>query len=230
MIQRQIHNLSVAACYELLRSAPAGLDEGEAARRCAEFGPNALAAATRLHWLRTLLKQFTNLFSVLLNLAAMLCFVAARLAGGADMRVLGFALLVVALLNALFTFAQEMRAERAMAALSGMLPAKATVRRGGTEREILAAQLVPGDVLRVAEGERMSCDARVVEAHDLLVNNAPLSGESRHLNLHAEAVLNGCLVDASNLLFAGASIVRGSGLVVVWSWSMRPGRAPSSAR
>lgn len=221
MTQRQIHNLDDAACYELLRSAPCGLDDAEAARRLAEFGPNALADTPRLHWLRVLRKQFTNLFSVLLNLAALLCFVAAHLEGGADMRVLGFTLLVVALLNALFTFAQEMRAERAMAALRSMLPARATVRRSGIEREVLAEQLVPGDVVRVGEGERMSCDARVVEAHDLQVNNAPLSGESRHLNLHAEALRDGRLTDASNLVFAGASVVRGSGLALVYATGPR---------
>ena len=221
MTQRQIHNLDVAACYGLLRSAPTGLDGSEAARRLTEFGPNALADAPRLHWLRTLLKQFINLFSVLLNLAALLCFVAAHLEGGADMRVLGLALLIVALLNALFTFAQEMRAERAMAALRGLLPAMARVVRSGVEREVLAEQLVPGDVLRIGEGERMSCDARVVEAHDLQVNNAPLSGEARHLNLHAEAVVDGRLTDASNLLFAGASVVRGTGLALVYATGQR---------
>jgi len=219
--QRQIHNLDVAACFDLLRSSAAGLAAADAARRHAEFGPNALADAPRLHWLRTLLKQFTNLFSVLLNLAALLCFIAARLEGGADMRVLGLALLAVALLNALFTFAQEMRAERAMAALRGLLPASATVRRDGVERAVLAEALVPGDVIRIAEGDRMSCDARIVEAHDLLVNNAPLSGESRHFHLRAEAVVDGRLIDAPNLLFAGASVVRGSGLALVYATGPR---------
>ncbi len=221
MSQRQIHNLEVDDCFGLLRSSPAGLAETEAARRLAEFGANALADAPRLHWLRTLFKQFSNLFSLLLNLAALLCFVAAHLDGGADMRPLGVALLVVALLNALFTFAQEMRAERAMAALRELLPASATVLRDGVERSVLAASLVPGDVLRVSEGERMSCDARIVAASDLLVNNAPLSGESRHVHLRAEAVIDGRLSDAGNLLFAGASVVRGSGLALVYATGPR---------
>ena len=116
MSQRQIHQLEVNACYALLRSSASGLSSAEAAQRLLDFGANALAEAPRMPWLRSLLKQFTNLFSVLLNIAAMLCFLAAHLEGGADMRVLGITLLVVALLNALFTFAQEMRAERAMAA------------------------------------------------------------------------------------------------------------------
>ena len=217
MSQRQIHQLEVNACYALLRSSASGLSSAEAAQRLLDFGANALAEAPRMPWLRSLLKQFTNLFSVLLNIAAMLCFLAAHLEGGADMRVLGITLLVVALLNALFTFAQEMRAERAMAALRDFLPAQAVVLRDGVEHTLLATQLVPGDVLRVGEGEQMSCDARVVRSHDLLVNNAPLSGESRHVHLNAAAQADGRLTDADNLLFAGASVVRGSALALVYA-------------
>jgi sodium/potassium-transporting ATPase subunit alpha len=219
--QRQIHNLARAEVYALLRSAPVGLSTGEAARRLVELGPNALAQEPRLHWLRTFARQFTNLFSMLLNVAALLCFVAARLEGGADLRLLGAVLVVVALLNALFSFAQEMRAERAMEALRKLLPARITVRRDGVERELPAADLVPGDVLRVAEGDQVPCDARLVDASDLLVNNAALTGESRHVSLQPDAMQGGRLLDSTNLLFAGASVLRGSGVAVAYATGPR---------
>ncbi len=221
MKQRQIHNLASAEVYALLRSAPDGLDAGEATRRLAELGPNALARGPRLHWLRTFARQFTNLFSVLLNVAAVLCFVAAQLETGADLRLLGIVLMVVAVLNALFSFAQEMRAERAMEALRNLLPARITVRRDGVEHDLPAADLVPGDVLRVAEGDQVPCDARLVEATDLLVNNSALTGESRHVSLQPDAMPGGPMMDSTNLLFAGASVLRGSGVAVAYATGPR---------
>jgi len=219
--QRQIHNLEVGEVYALLRSHREGLSTAAAAARLAELGPNTLAPAPRLHWLRTLAKQFTNLFSLLLDVSAVLCFVAERMAPGQGMAVLGWALLGVAVVNALFTFAQEMRAERAMEALSRMLPARITVRRDGSEQEVLTADLVPGDVLLLSEGDRIPADARLVECRDLLVNNAPLTGESRHVSLRAEPVPSGSLVESPNLAFAGCAILRGSGVAVVYATGHR---------
>jgi sodium/potassium-transporting ATPase subunit alpha len=213
--RRQIHNLDIADVYALLRSRPEGLSEPEVARRTAELGPNSLAPPPRLPWLRTLGRQFVNLFSLLLDLSAALCFVADRMQPGQGMAVLGWSLLGVALLNALFTFAQEMRAERAMQALRRLLPQHIRVRRDGREAVIAATALVPGDVLLLAEGDRIPADARLVEAHDLLVNNAPLTGESRPVPLHAAPVSGSRLVDSANLVFAGCSVLRGAGVGVV---------------
>ncbi|HSQ01012.1 MAG TPA: cation-transporting P-type ATPase [Candidatus Dormibacteraeota bacterium] len=221
MRQRQIHNLEPAEVYALLRSRTAGLTADEVAPRLAELGPNTLAPPPGLHWLRTLARQFTNLFSILLDVAAVLCFVAARMQPGEGMELLGVALFGVAVLNALFTFGQEMRAERAMEALRRMLPARITVRRGGVERDVETAGLVPGDVVLFSEGDRIPCDARLVESSDLLVNNAPLTGESRHVSLRAEAVPAGSLLESPNLAFAGCTVLRGAGIAVAYATGAR---------
>ena len=221
MTQRQIHNLASHEVYSLLRARPEGLSAAEVAQRLADFGPNALAPAPRLNRLRALAKQFTNLFSLLLDVSALLCFVAERMQPGAGMALLGWALLGVAVLNALFSFAQEMRAERAMEALRRLLPSNISVRRGGAEEEVPSEQLVPGDVLLLSEGDRIPGDARLVECHELLVNNAPLTGESRHLSLRAAPVPAGSLLDSPNLVFAGCSILRGSGTAVVYATGPR---------
>jgi sodium/potassium-transporting ATPase subunit alpha len=158
---------------------------------------------------------------VLLDVSAVLCFVADRMQPGQGMGVLGWALLCVALLNAGFSFVQEMRAERAMQALAKMLPLHIAVRRAGREQRVPVAELVPGDVIVLGEGDRVPADARLVEGVDLLVNNAPLTGESRHVSLSARAVPRGRLVDSPNLVFAGASVVRGSGTAVVYATGRR---------
>ena len=221
MTQRQIHNLEVGEVWSLLRSRAEGLRPEEVARRLSEIGPNTLTAPPRWGWLRTLVKQFANLFSLLLDVSAALCFVADHMQPGEGMALLGWALVAVAVLNALFTCAQAIRAERAMQALRKMLPQRITVRRAGVEQEVPIEDLVPGDVLLLSEGDRVPADARLVESHDLLVNNAPLTGESRHASLTASRVEKGRMVDAPNLVFAGCTLVRGSGVATVHATGRR---------
>jgi sodium/potassium-transporting ATPase subunit alpha len=86
--------------------------------------------------------------------------------------------------------------------------------------EMLAEDVVPGDVLLIQEGDRISADARLVESHDLLVNNAPLTGESAPVVLGAEAA-QGRLIESTNVVFAGCSVLRGSGLAVVFATGER---------
>jgi sodium/potassium-transporting ATPase subunit alpha len=220
-LTRQIHNLSVRETYALLRSRPEGLEPAEASARIAEIGANVLSEPPRFGWARLLARQLTNLFSLLLDVSAALCFVADRMQPGQGMGVLGWALLVVAALNTAFVFAQEMRAERAMDALRKMLPRQITVRRSGQELRVLAEELVPGDLMLLGEGDQIPADARLVEARDLLVNNAPLTGESRYVSLTLEPATTGTLTDSPNLAFAGCSVLRGSGVGVVYATGRR---------
>jgi sodium/potassium-transporting ATPase subunit alpha len=221
LTQRQIHNLEVGELWSLLRSRAEGLRPDEVAQRLADIGPNALAPPPRWVWFRVLVKQFTNPFSLLLDVSAALCFVAEHMRPGEGMAFLGWALVAVAVLNALFTFAQAIRAERAMQALRNMLPQRITVRRGGVEGEVPIEDLVPGDVLLLSEGDRVPADARLVASSDLLANNAPLTGESRHASLDAKRVEEGRMVDAPNLVFAGCTLLRGSGTAVVYATGRR---------
>ncbi|CAN5922785.1 cation-transporting P-type ATPase [soil metagenome] len=221
MTQRQIHKREIDEVWSLVRSRTEGLRSDEVAQRLSEIGPNTLTSPPRWVWVRTLVKQFANLFSLLLDVSAALCFVADRMQPGEGMAVLGGALVAVAVLNALFTFAQAIRAERAMQALRNMLPQRITVRRGGSEQEVPIEELVPGDVLLLSEGGRVPADARLVESHDLLANNAPLTGESRHASLSASRVEKGRMVDAPNLVFAGCTLLRGSGTAVVHATGRR---------
>jgi len=221
LTQRQIHNLAIEEVWLLLRSRAEGLRPDEVAQRLSLVGPNTLTSPPRGAWLRTLARQFANPFSLLLDVSAVLCFVADRMQPGEGMALLGWALAIVAVLNALFTCAQAIRAERAMQALRDMLPQRITARRGGVEQEVPIEELVPGDVLLLSEGDRVPADARLVESHDVLVNNAPLTGESRHARLDAIPVEKGRMVDATNLVFAGCALVRGSGTAVVHATGRR---------
>lgn len=212
----QIHEVSADEVFDLLRSRSEGLTEQEADARCRDVGPNRLEPPSRLRWLNCLGKHFVNFFSILLDIAAAACFIAESMQPGEGMGVLGWALLGVSVLNALFAFAQEMRAERAMEELRKFLPQRVRVRRSGRELDLPAEQLVPGDVLLLGEGDRVPGDARLVESEELLINNAPLTGESRSQPVTSAAAA-GRLIDSPNIAFAGCSVLRGSGIGVVFA-------------
>lgn len=213
---RQIQGCRVDEVFRVLHSRPAGLTAAEVAARQRELGRNSLDVTRRRSWPRLLAKHFTNFFSLLLDVAAAFCFLAEYLQPGENMLVLGWALLGVGVLNGLFAFAQEYRAERAMEELRKFLPQRVVVRREGRDIEVLAEDLVPGDVLLVAEGTKTPADARLVTSRDLLVNNAPLTGESRLVPLTANAATTR-LVDSPNVVFAGCTVMRGSGEAVVFA-------------
>jgi len=217
---RQIQNVPPNDVYNILHTHPEGLDPGEVTERRHEVGPNTLEGKRKLRWLQSLIRQFTNFFTILLDISAAICFVAHYLQPGEGMNILGWALLGVSVLNALFSFAQEFRAERAMEELQKLLPQMVLVRRQAQDTDILAEELVPGDLLLIREGDRVPADARLVEGNDLLVNNAPLTGESRPMRLRADAA-DTPLTESPNIVFAGCQVLRGAGLAVVFATGFR---------
>lgn len=219
-MKRQIHMVPVDDVYHLLRTREGGLTRQESRDRLRELGANRLGAARQFHAWQSLLKQLTNFFSLLLDAAAILCFVADWVEPTSGMTVLGIALFSVSLLNALFSFLQEARAERAMQELQKFLPDRVAVRREGTDQTLHAESLVPGDVLCLSEGDRVPADARVVSSDALLVNNAPLTGEARPISIGTDPT-SGRLIDSNNVVFAGCTVMRGAATAVVFATGRR---------
>ena len=215
-----VQNLAVAEVATYLHSRDDGLTSVEAADRLREVGGNSLKAPKRLWWLRSLGRQFANFFTLLLILSAVLCFVADHVQPGEQMNVLGWALFGVSALNALFSFVQEFRAERAMEELEKFLPQRIRLLRDGAEIEIEAEALVPGDVILLREGDRVPADARLIAGHELTVNNAPLTGEAEAIGLDP-APTEAPALEARNLVFAGCAVVRGSGRAIVHATGFR---------
>jgi len=181
-------------------SVASGLTREEATARLAEVGPNVLAEPKRPSHVRRFAANLVHLFALLLWLGAALALI-----GGLPQ--LTAAIVVVILVNAVFAFVQEHRAERASDALRRILPQTARVRRDGDECEIPAEELVPGDVVILAPGDRISADAEVVSRHELRVDNSTLTGESR-------------LVEPERLVYAGTHVARGRAEAVVVATGM----------
>ena len=191
-----------------LRSTPTGLTSREAARRQVVYGANRLRRPSGRQWPRELLSQFTQPLAMLLMVAAALAW-----AGGTP--ALSLAVIAVIVLNAGFAFFQERQAEQAVDALSSFLPPTARVVRDGARCDIAAADLVPGDVLVVREGDRVCADARLIEG-TVQLDLSALTGESLPTSRSADpAAFTGALLEAKDLIFSGTNCTGGEASAVV---------------
>ena len=186
-------------------SSATGLTSEEARRRLAESGPNVLSEAKGPNWAARFGRNFIHLFALLLWGGAGL----ALLAGTPELSV---AIVAVIVVNAIFSFAQEFRAERAVEALKRILPQHARVRRDGRPQEITAEELVPGDIVLLAAGDRISADGELLADVELKLDISTLTGESRPVRRQAGAAAHGgAATEAANRIFAGTYVVAGTG-------------------
>jgi P-type E1-E2 ATPase len=174
-----------------------GLSTAEASRRLAAEGPNQLPEPRRPSALGHFSKQFTHLLAILLWVASGMALLAGQPA-------LAAAIVVVIVLNAVFAFAQEYRADRSAERLRSLLPMSARVRRDGQLRNIDATELVRGDLVVLRPGDRISADLSLTVSHALAVDESMVTGESVAVQHSAEETV-----------LAGTFVVQGEGEGVV---------------
>ena len=197
-----------------LRASRAGLSSREAQRRLVVHGPNALRRQGGRRWPRELGRQFTHPLALLL-------WIAAALAAAAGIVPVAIAIVVVIVLNAVFAFFQELQAERAVEALQEYLPPHAVVLRDGGRQTVEVSQLVPGDVLILEEGDRVSADARLLEG-TVEVDLSALTGESVPAVRSADLIdVRVPLLEARELVFSGTVCTGGEAEAVVFATGMR---------
>jgi P-type Ca2+ transporter type 2C len=209
------HALSAADVGGRVQSTPAGLTGTEATRRLLEHGPNELQAAQPISPWTILLAQFKNVLIIVLLLATAL---SALLGHGVE----AVAITVIVLFAATLGFVQEYRAERAIEALRRMAAPMATVLRDGEECEVPARDLVPGDVVVLRSGNRVPADARLIEAANLQIQEAALTGESVPIEKHIAPLGSPALPlgDRRNMAHAGTVVTYGRGRAMVVATGM----------
>jgi len=210
-----IYNLRAAEVFKALDTGPEGLTTGEAEARLALYESNVLSEQPKVsHWRR--------FFTFTAHPMALLLWAAGALAFLVSQPALGMVIWIIILTNAGFTFWREYRAEQAMLALQKLLPTYARLIRGGTETLVPASELVPGDLLVLAEGDNIPADARVVEEYGLRTNNANLTGEAVPARKTADASLREGIseLERPNLVFAGTSVVSGTGRAIICATGM----------
>lgn len=209
-VEQTISKLVPSQVFEQLHTKEEGLTTKEAKNRLEQYGKNTIKEKQGKPLYLQFLANFTSMMAILLWISGAIAFFA-------QMPELGIAVWCVNIINGIFSFIQEFRAGKATEALKGMLSSYARVIRDGQEVQILTDDLVPGDVMLVEEGDKISADARLVRASELQINQSALTGESNPVRKFSDAILRDDLTsfETSNLIFTGSTVSTGSGQAVV---------------
>jgi Ca2+-transporting ATPase len=207
-----VHRLPVPEVCRALMTRPRGLTAAEAEERLRRVGPNTLPEVKGKPLILKFLANFAHLMAILLWVGGAIAFIA-------QLPQLGVAIWTVNLINGVFSFWQEYKAEKATEALRRLIPHQCRVLRDGEDRSVLAQGLVPGDVMLFAEGDRISADGRLIREAELRVDQSMFSGESYPVHKTSEAVLREGLArsELPNLVFAGTTVAAGTGRAVVFA-------------
>lgn len=211
----KIFKLKADDLFKELDTSIKGLTNGEAESRIQKYGYNEIKEVKKASLVSKFLANFTHLLAILLWIASILSFI-----GG--MPQLGWAIVLVIIINALFSFWQEFKAEQATESLKKMLPAYVKVIRNGQQQQMLAKELVPGDLIYLEEGDHVPADARLIEAFEMRTINAALTGESEPVRRISDVFLesDATLLQSPNIVFMGTNVASGTGTAVVYATGM----------
>jgi len=209
-----------SAARQLGVDCASGLDEAEAAARLDRHGANRLTERPgKPAWQRFLAQLTQPLVLVLIA--------AGTITAGLGETVDASVIFGVVMVNALIGYWQEAKAEGALAALARSVATPVTVRRGGLRKQLDAGQLVPGDIVMLAAGDRIPADLRMLQQHELQTDDSMLTGESQPVRKHAAPLhADTELAERSNMAWAGTTVVagQGSGLVIATGDHTETGR------
>ncbi|MFH1787097.1 MAG: cation-translocating P-type ATPase [archaeon] len=208
------HSIDIEDTARSLSADIRGLASGDASRRLGEYGKNKLEGGKRITTVEIFLRQFKNfIIYVLIGAAAISYYLGEML----DVWIITFVIFFVAFLG----FYQEFRAERSMESLKELSAPHAVVMRDGVKKEILAEEIVPGDVILLEAGRRIPADARIIDATDLKSDESALTGESIPVLKKAGTLPPDVpLAERDNMVFVGTHIVDGIGSALVVSTGM----------
>lgn len=211
----KIHKLTMEDACRSMNSRMEGLTASEVQEYQHKYGKNVISEKKKKSILLVFLSNFISVMAILLWVGGIVAFLA-------DMPQLGVAIWLVNLINGVFSFWQEFRASKATEALKRMLSSYARVIRDKQEQQILTEDLVPGDIIILAEGDKISADARLLESSDLQTDQSTLTGESNPVRKTQDPVLREGLSrsEIPNLIFTGTSVASGTAKAVVISIGM----------
>ena len=208
------YNLSISDAIKSIGTSQKGLSEEEAGKRLEKYGSNELKQREKISPFRILIRQFTSCI-VFILLAALVI----SLLIGEKLDAIVISTIVV--LNGVFGFVQEFKAEKAIEALKKLTALKAKVIRNGKETEIDSRELVPGDIILLETGSKVPADARLIDIAAFQVDEASLTGESVPSNKITGPLENNILVnDQENMVFMGTIVTKGHAKAVVTGTGM----------
>ena len=199
-----------------------GLSKAEAQARLEKYGRNELAAEKPVPAWRKFLAQFQDVLVILLLIATLISAGLWLYERESALPYEAIAILAVVLLNAIMGYIQQSRAEEAVAALRQMSAAHANVIRDGARQSIPAAEVVPGDIILIEEGDTIPADARLIQSTALQTAEAALTGESLPVSKDIAPIAEEAgLGDRGNMIFSGTAATYGHGKAVVVATGMQ---------
>ncbi|MBA2287364.1 MAG: magnesium-translocating P-type ATPase [Ktedonobacteraceae bacterium] len=205
-----LHTLSLQKLFERLDSSNEGLTSAEAGRRLAKYGPNDTASVKHRSGVVEFLRLFLNPLVAILLLAALVSIILGDPINASI-------IITIVLLSNVLNFVQTHRSQNVVEKLRADVAPTAKVVRDGTWVELPRRNLVPGDIIRLAVGDLVPADARLVQASDLHVQQAALTGESLPVDKSADDrdTAAESFADAHNCVFLGTSVVSGTGTALI---------------
>lgn len=213
------HATEINEVLEALESSLKGITEQDAQKRLQDYGPNELKEEKKKQWYHLLWEQFTSILVIVLIISAGISGYLALQEGEpmTDM----YVILLIVVMNGVLGFVQEYRAEQAVEALKAMISPHVLVLRDEKEESIDSKDLVPGDIVLLEAGSRVPADSRLIEAANLEVDEAALTGESRPVSKSIKIVPpDAGLGDQKNMVFMGTVVTNGRAVAVVTDTGM----------
>ena len=207
---RDWYQMSASEVISVLNSSRrTGLNDKEVAERQKKYGPNIIARKKKINPLLIFINQFKSFLIALLLVAATISIIIGHYIDAV-------VIITIVIMNAIIGFSQEYRAERAVEALKALAAPKARVIRNGKEIKIAASELVPGDIIIVEQGDKVPADARLIEAVNLKVDEAALTGESVSVTKDIAIIRKRALVaERKNMIFMNTIVTNGRAIAIV---------------
>ena len=216
-------NLSHSETAKKLETGPEGLSNEESAQRLERYGPNELVETARTSPLKIFLRQFLSLMVIILIIAAIISAVIGIMKEeGMEEIYDAIVITIIVILNAVFGFVQEYKAEKAILALKAMAAPRATVLRRGELTLIPARELVPGDLVSLKMGDVIPADCRITEESNLRVNEASLTGESVPISKDSAPIPGDVIIgDRKNMVHTGTIVESGRAIAIAVATGMQ---------
>lgn len=219
MEKKNWHSTEIEEVLSALKTNRNGITPEEAQKRLEQYGPNELKEEKKKQWYHLLFEQFTSILIIILVISAAVSAYLASIEGKPMTD--AYVIFLIVIMNAILGFVQEYRAEKAVEALKAMVSPHVLVLRDGREDSIDSINLVPGDIILLEAGSRIPADCRLIEAANLNIDEAALTGESRpvvkHINIVPEHAGIG---DQKNMVFMGTVVTGGRAVALVTETGM----------
>jgi len=209
------YNYSVNKVLDEFKTSSKGLSQQEAEKRLEKYGLNEIKEKKKISPFQIFFNQFKSPLIYILLFAIIITLLIGEYTDSVIIS-------IIVVVNAVLGFAQEYKAEKSIEALKKLTSLKAIVLRDGNKKRILAKELVPGDIIRLEEGEKIPADARLIEVISLETHESALTGESTPIAKEINFIKGKkSIAEQSNMIFSGTVITRGRGKAIVVRTGMK---------